>query len=162
MVSLLQEAVKFESICEMFETADELDPSLLDLFKKGQEDLASEVDRMFRCKMYAESQLELTKKQIFDWQNRKRKMEKFLSYIKETAMLTAESTKVPLKGVYGKITVQKNSQPTLELSTHNIPEEYFYKEYVLNKESLRNDLLAGKEIDGASLTYGYHPRFTKG
>lgn len=163
MITLSDAAEALERICDTVSSADEITEEMLNLFQINQQNVAQEVDRAFRYKAYLESQRDYALSMEVKWGNRKEKMEQLLDKLKHAALAVAKSTQVPLKGDHGKITIRKNSRPSInyELGFRPDPEYVRTRSFTsLDKDKMREDLEAGKEIPGASLEWGEHVRFT--
>lgn len=162
MISLSDAAEALERICDTVSSADEITEEMLNLFQINQQNVAQEVDRAFRYKAYLESQAEYAQKMSVMWDKRNVKMLTMLEKLKASSLAVAKSSAIPLKGEMGKIQIRRNSVPSVDYDQSLVPYEYIRTESNswVDTPILKRDLLAGKEIEGASLKWGEHVRFT--
>lgn len=162
MITLADAAEDLERICDTIANADEITEDMLNLFQKSKEEVEKEVDRAFRYKHYAESQAEYAKKVANEWYERSEKMLAIVDKIKASALATAKSSSVPLESPNGKIKIRKNSVPSLKYNTELLPKDYLMvvsQEFV-DTVKIKQALLAGEKVEGATLEWGEHVRFT--
>lgn len=180
-LSFAEAAGDLERICQQIDNQEEtIEETLHEIFTQARDTLMEAVDRRIKYIKYTESQVRLAKEMRDEWSDRAQRLEKALEYIKDdTKAVIKENPGIPFRGSLGSVKIYKNATPSLRIEpdslklakqTHEIveyagtlaPMEYVeMKEVrVLNKEKLKNDLKAGKEIPGISLEQGDHVRIT--
>lgn len=163
-LSLAEAAAALEYLCEHIESLESLDAEIQNLFSEAHGSLKDCVDRRIKFLKYAESQVMLAKQMRDEWAKRALRFETAIERIKaNTIAVMKANPDVPYKGDLGAFKIQKNSVPVLEMPEDwdKDPTYFIEKRYLsLDKEKLKADLKAGKEIPGVSLRYGEHLRMS--
>lgn len=179
-LSFAEAAHDLEQLCEQIDDAENISAMLHDMFDRARETLQESVDKRIKYVKYAETQLRLAKEMRDEWATRAQRFEKALEYIKDnTKEVIKANPGIPFRGSLGSVKVCKNSVPSLRIDPDCVilakhtqelveymgviaPEEYIenIEIRVLNKEKLKADLKAGKEVPGITLEHGDHVRIT--
>lgn len=163
MISMSDAASDLERLCDDLENLPGLSIQVQELFAEKQDILAEAVDKRIRYMEYLKSQIDHTEHMVDKWNKRYSHLVQILDAIKSEALFLAKSSSVPLKGSLGKFKVVKNSRPTLQITDENHEDLANYKKVIvktaIDKDALKDDILAGKEITGVSLVFGEHLRY---
>ncbi len=177
-ISLYDAAKELEGICAQVDDleGDEIGELVGELLNRARASSVESVDRRIDYIRFAESQAQMAREMRNTWEKRLRTFERVAESIKaNTLSIIKTNPGIPFEGSVEKFRVCKNAQPKLihpltiqRYQTEIIlPDSFtpFLDEYietktihVLNKEALKKDLKAGKEILGAALELGEHIR----
>lgn len=175
-INLLDAAILFEKICSDIETQDEVNEELKRQFSEAQDLTMDQVDRRIEFMLYVEAQRDKAKDMATRWTARAKALEGTMEWIKNQAKTVLMAVPgVPLKGSLGAFKLVKNSKAALVTrcqtakfsfeivpDTDGIDPDYLktMQFTVLDKDRIRSDLAAGKDVPFASLFQDYHVRFS--
>ena len=161
MISFFDAATTLEKICDQIDNSMEVTDMLRETFLESVDNLEAAVDRRISFIKYAESQIAAAKRMRDQWQDRAERFEKIVDSVEEsTKMFMKSYPNMPYKGKLGSLRLQKNSVPALIIDREelDVSDEYFVHHTTLNKSKIKEELMNGKDIEGARLEYGEHLR----
>lgn len=155
-LSLADAAFELEKLCDAIDESGNLDEQVHALFQEHVESFEAEVDRRIKAIWYLESQRDKANAMIALWQKRLDKTVKALDGIKAHTMITLKNYNRPFRGELGEIRIKRHSVPRLVIAVQS-PELETYMEakvtLVLDRPTLKKDLLAGLTVPGALLVH---------
>jgi len=177
-IPLGKAAEDLSAIADLLEESGDLDEALVKVFGEAHALQKDAVDRNFLFHQYVKSQIALAKDMADNWKHQKDVMQNVLERHKDRIKFIMEANPdIPFKGAQGKMTLQaspsalnlafQSSKRTFEtISDHDITKYKVDASYVdivqlkaLNKEKVKEDLKAGRELPFARLTQSKHVRF---
>ena len=138
------------------------------LFFKAKDEFHEAIDSHIQAIDYAQSQIELAKKKAALYNARAKTFEKLMTMFQRAAVLAIERhPDLEFKGTLGKLKAVKNAQPIINMPADidvkdpRLAPYHQIKEIdIIDRDTLKADLKAGKEIDGFSLSWGKHLRIS--
>lgn len=158
-------AIDLAEICERIDNEENIDDLVKMEFDAAVDDVVSAVDR----RKFLLGEVEAKIKQAKDYRDRAIKAIRAFEKIKERVVETTKQVieanpNIPFKDSLGKkVTVMKNPTPSLKINEGWQESDYakVVRSLELDKATLKQDLLEGKEVDFAKLEYGTQLRGMK-
>lgn len=159
MISFFDAASELEGLCDRIDALDELDPQVSAIFINYRSNLCAAIDKRISFINYAQSQSLLAKERGNEWHKRHKKFERIIEKLKDdTINVINSSPNLPYVGTLGTLKVQNNSMPSVVLEENILNSEYFKIIKTPDRQRVKDDLLNGVKVKGASLEYGKHLR----
>ena len=158
-------AMDLTELCEMLDEGIDIDEQIQHEFSLALDDVVGAVDRRKYFLAEIESKIQLAKNKQAEAKKAVDKFKRIKERVIETTKYVInENPNIPFKDSLGKkLYILKNPMPSLKVTGQWEASEYakIVNTVELDKEKLKEDLIAGSIVEFASLEYGTHLRGMK-